>query len=350
MVTASGIDIGGHRVGDGNPCVIVAEIAQAHDGSLGAAHAYIDAVSNTGVDAVKFQTHIASAESTLLEPFRVGGFPQDQSRFEYWRRMEFSHEQWFGLARHAREKGLVFLSTPFSVQAVELLDDIGVPAWKIGSGDINTLPLLDCVSRTGKPVLLSSGMSSWSELDEAVDCVTKNQAPFAVFQCTSSYPCPPEKLGLNIISEIRMRYGCPVGLSDHSGAIYSSLAGVTLGANLIEVHVVFSRDCFGPDVESSLTVRDLADLVEGIRSIERSLVAPVNKDLEAFQFTEMRKQFGRSLVAARDLPVGHRLTADDIGFKKPATGIPAKHLNAIIGRELICPYKCDQLFREDDLE
>ena len=149
-------------------CLIIGEIAQTHDGSLGTAHAYIDAVANAGADAIKFQTHIAAAESTPGEPWRVKFSRQDATRFEYWRRMEFSQEQWHGLAAHARERGLLFLSSAFSPEAVDLLERVGVPGWKVGAGEVSNLPLLEKMARTGKPVILSSGMSDWAELDAAV--------------------------------------------------------------------------------------------------------------------------------------------------------------------------------------
>jgi len=330
--------------------LIIAEVAQAHDGSLGTAHAYIDAIAAAGADAVKFQTHMAEHESSVQESFRANVFPQDATRYEYWKRMEFSAEQWDGLCRHAREKGLIFLSTPFSLQAVELLERLDVPAWKIGSGEIGNLPMLRRVARTGKPVLLSSGMSPWSELDEAVACVQAQGAPLAVFQCTTSYPCPPEQLGLNVLAELRERYRCPVGLSDHSGTIYGALAATALGAELIEVHTVFSRQCFGPDVTSSVTTGELAQLVEGVRSIRRALDHPVMKDDEAAARSDLRVLFGKSLVAARDLPSGHRLTADDILLKKPGSGIPARRFDDFVGRIVKKSCSTNKFFEESDFE
>ncbi len=159
------------EVGAGRPALVVAEVAQAHDGSLGTAHAYIDAAAGAGADAVKFQTHIASAESTPGEPFRVKFSPQDATRYDYWKRMEFSRDGWRGLADHARQAGLIFLSTPFSFEAVELLDDLGMPAWKVGSGEVTNLPMLERMARTRRPVIVSSGMADFAELDRAVACV-----------------------------------------------------------------------------------------------------------------------------------------------------------------------------------
>ncbi|QQS47118.1 MAG: N-acetylneuraminate synthase family protein [Acidobacteriota bacterium] len=332
------------------PCLIVAEIAQTHDGSLGTAHAYIDAVARTGARAIKFQTHIAAAESTPGEPWRVKFSPQDETRYDYWKRMEFTPEQWSGLAEHARRKGLIFLSSAFSFEAVELLEELDVPAWKAGAGEISNLPLIRKMAETGKPVILSSGMSDWDELDAAVNCVRQAGAKVAVLQCTTSYPCPPEKLGLNVIEQLDDRYHCPVGLSDHSGTIYAGIAAVTLGARIIEVHVAFSRECFGPDVSSSITTAELSRLVEGVRFVERALNNPVDKTEMAKGMTDLRLTFGKSVVARRDLPAGHVLTINDLTLKKPGTGIAPSRINELIGKKLATGVKTDQLLSETDFD
>ena len=341
--------IGAREVGAGHPCFVIAEVAQTHDGSLGTAHAYVDAVAKTGADAIKFQTHIAAAESTPGEPFRVAFSRQDASRYDYWRRMEFSVDQWCGLAAHAREAGLAFLSSPFSSVAVVLLEPAGVPAWKMGAGEVANLPLLEQVASTGKPVLLSSGLSAWAELDAAVATV-RAHAPVGVFQTTSAYPCPPEQLGLNVLAELRTRYGCPVGLSDHSATTFAGLAAVTLGASLLELHVTFSRECFGPDVVASVTTGELATLVAGVRFVERALAHPVDKDAMAAQLVELKRMFGKSIVAARELPTGHVIAAADLVYKKPGTGIAAARRDEIVGRQLKRAVSADTLLREEDLE
>ncbi|MDQ3009369.1 MAG: N-acetylneuraminate synthase family protein [Acidobacteriota bacterium] len=331
-------------------CLVIGEIAQTHDGSLGTAHSYIDAVANAGADAIKFQTHIAAAESTPGEPWRIKFSRQDATRYDYWRRMEFTEQQWQGLAEHARERGLIFLSSAFSPEAVELLERVGVPAWKVGAGETSNLPLLEKMASTGKPVILSSGMSGWDELDAAVNCVREGSAKVAVLQCTTAYPCPPEKLGLNVIGQLRQRYQCPVGLSDHSGTIYSGIAAATLGANLIEVHVTFSRECFGPDVPASITTKGLKQLVTGVRFIERALLNPVDKQAMAESFGELRQVFGKSVIAARTLPSGHHLTITDLAFKKPGTGIPAARYREVLNRQLRRPVAADTLLSEEDFE
>ena len=158
-MTSTTLSVAGSPIGTSEPPFVVAEVAQAHDGSLGLAHAFIDAIADAGVDAVKFQTHIADAESTRDEPFRVALSTQDTSRFDYWRRMEFTEDAVVGLASHARERGLVFFSSPFSLEAVDLLERVGVPLWKVGSGEVTNRPLLERLAATGLPVVLSTGMS-----------------------------------------------------------------------------------------------------------------------------------------------------------------------------------------------
>jgi N-acetylneuraminate synthase len=248
--------------------------------------------------------------------------------------MEFTPDGWRGLAEHAAQRGLVFLSTPFSLAAVELLEQLDVPAWKVGSGEVTNLPMLERMAAGRRPVLLSSGMASWRDLDRAAETIRQAGAPLAILQCTTAYPCPPEKIGLNVMAELAARYQCPVGLSDHSGTIFPSLSAVTLGANVLEVHVVFSRECFGPDVSASLTTAELAELVTGVRFIERMLAHPLDKESMAAELTDLKVIFGKSLVAARDLPAGHALGAADVALKKPGTGIPAARLNDVLGRRL----------------
>ena len=343
------MQIADRLVGPGHPCFIIAEVAQAHDGSLGNAHAYIDAVAGAGASAIKFQTHIAAAESTPHEAFRVKFSRQDATRYDYWERMQFTPEQWVGLAEHAREAGLVFLSTPFSFEAVDLLETLDMPAWKVGSGEINNIPMLRRMARTGRPVLLSSGMSSWEDLDVAVSTVRDTGSEVGLFQCTTSYPCPPEKLGLNVIAQLRERYGCAVGLSDHSATTHAGIGAAALGADMLEVHVVFSHACFGPDTTSSLTPEQLAHLVEGARFMRTALANPVDKAAMADSLTELRVLFGKSVVPRRALPAGHVLADEDLALKKPGTGIPASRFDAVLGRTLRRAVEADALLSEDDL-
>jgi N,N'-diacetyllegionaminate synthase len=334
---------------DNTHCLIIGEVAQAHDGSLGTAHAYIDAIARSGANAVKFQTHIAAAESTPSEPWRVRFSYQDVSRFAYWKRMEFTEEQWLGLKRHADEKGIEFLSSPFSIEAAKMLQRIGVRAWKIASGEVSNTPLFDFIIDTRLPVMLSTGMSTIEETDVAVARIQGAGIPVAVSQCTSMYPCPPEKIGLNMIPYYRQRYGCAVGLSDHSGTIFPGLAAATLGIELLEVHAVLSRECFGPDVVASITSAELKTLVEGIRYIERMRTHTVDKDEIAVEMGPLRDLFTKSIVVELDLPVGAVLTPECLTLKKPGTGMPADRLPSMIGRRLRRPLSAGTMLSESDL-
>lgn len=348
--TVPSFEIAGRPVGGGAAPLVIAEVAQAHDGSLGSAHAFVDAVARSGADAIKFQVHIAAEESTLREPWRVRFSRQDATRFDYWKRMEFSEEQWAGLAAHAREAKLIFLASPFSLAACELLERLAVPAWKIGSGEVGNTPMLEWVAKTGKPVLLSSGLSSWRELDSAVELLRRHSSPFAVFQCTTAYPCPPEKVGLNVLAELAARYECPVGLSDHSATTFAGLGAVALGADLLEVHVAFSREAFGPDTSSSLTPAELAELVAGASFLHRERSSPVEKDRSASELADLGRIFGKSLVAARDLAVGHLLAEGDLGLKKPGTGLPPARRDELVGRRLRRALLADEAISEEDVE
>jgi N-acetylneuraminate synthase len=347
---AKNFKIGDQIVGPGKPCLIIAEVAQAHDGSLGTAHAFIDAIAGAGADAVKFQTHIAAAESTPDEPWRVKFSPQDATRFDYWKRMEFTEEQWIGLKQHADESELIFLSSPFSFEAVDLLTRVGVAAWKVPSGETANLPMLDQMTATGLPVILSTGMSPMDEIDTAVERIRSRGLEPTVLQCTTDYPCPAEKVGLNLIADFRERYGCPVGLSDHSGTIYPGLAAATLGIEMLEVHVTFSRKMFGPDVPASITTDELGRLVEGIRFIETMNAYPVNKEDMARDLKPLRDMFTKSVVAQKSLKAGTVLKAEDLTLKKPGTGLPAARLPEIVGRQLKRTVAADAMISEKDLE
>lgn len=329
--------------------LLVAEVGQAHDGSLGLAHQFIDAVADAGADAVKFQTHIADGESTPSEPWRVKFSLQDETRYDYWRRMEFTEKQWHGLRAHADERGLMFLSTPFSPEAVELLDRVGVSMWKIASGEVTNLDMLATLPGD-VPVLLSSGMSTLEELDVAVDTVRAAGRPVAVLQCTSAYPTRPDQVGLNLLDLYRQRWGCPVGLSDHSGTPFPALAATTLGADVIELHVTLSPRMFGPDIAASVTVEELALVKQGMSEIAAMLANPIDKDAAAGDMDEMRRLFTRSLVVRSDLPRGHRVEKADLRAKKPGWGIPPSSIGSVVGRRLTRDIERDELLTEEHLE
>jgi N-acetylneuraminate synthase len=330
-------------------CFVIAEVAQAHDGSLGAAHAFIDAIAAAGGDAVKFQTHFADAESSALEPFRVKFSQQDETRYDYWKRLEFTDEQWDGLARHAKERSLVFLSSPFSLKAVDLLDRLGIRAWKVASGEIANAPMLDRMALTGKPIMMSSGMSGLDEIRWAMNRVRNKVSEVSVMQCTTAYPCPPEKIGLNMLQVLRREFDCPVGLSDHSGTIFPGLAGAAIGMDLLEIHVTFSRAMFGPDVPASVTFEELKTLIEGIRFIEAMNANPVDKEAASEDTAALRAIFMKGLVAAVDIKEGERLNERNLDSRKPMAGISVARYDEVVGKRARRPLQAGTFLQESDV-
>lgn len=314
--------------------LIIAEIAQAHDGSLGMVHAYIDAVAKTGCNAIKFQTHIAVAESSIHEPFRVKFSKQDNTRMEYWERMEFSLEQWKEIKSHCDEVGLEFMSSPFSNTAVDLLEEVGVKRYKVGSGEVNNFVLLQKIAQTGKPVILSSGMSSFEELDATVQFLRDRNVDFSILQCTTSYPTSPEQYGLNVIRELKERYDVPIGFSDHSAGIEGCIAATSLGAEILEFHVVFDKEMFGPDAKSSLTMEETKTVVQAVTNISIALNNPINKN-DNTQFSKLKSIFEKSLAVNKSLPKGHVITFSDLETKKPkGFGILASEYERVIGKSI----------------
>ena len=336
-------------IGPGEPPFIIAEIAQAHDGSLGMAHAFIDTAADVGVDAIKFQTHIAEAESTLDEPFRAKFSKQDETRFDYWKRMEFTASQWANLASHAHDRGLLFLSSPFSIEAVNLLNEIGMPAWKIGSGEIENQPLITAMQCTGKPFLVSTGMSTYSEISAVCNRLEATGNQYALFQCTSQYPVALEKVGLNVIDKLRERFGCPVGLSDHSGTLFPALAAMAMGADLIEVHLTFHKQMFGPDTAASIDCSQLDFLIQCRDAFNKMNQHPIDKDQVACELDTTRRIFARSLALCNDLLAGTIIKPSMLTLKKPGTGIPYEDMDRICGKRLRANTPANRLLTKDDL-
>ena len=279
--------IGSREIRPGR-CFVIAEVGLAHDGNVTIAHSYIDAVAKRGVDAVKFQCHLGDS----VDKWRVWPrTPRNESRQEYWKRTDFTPEDWKGLAADAGYYDIEFLCSPFSVEAVERINPL-VPAWKVPSGKIADMELLGAIKATGKPVILSTGMATRDETQAAVDEFRGSGVKHALLQCTSKYPCSPEETGFSEFAWLRGDpiKDYPVGLSDHSGTIYAGIAAAALGAQILEVHVCFSKEQGGFDVEASLDMDQLEQLVEGVRFVEEAL-QPVDKDQMAKELSREREIF-----------------------------------------------------------
>lgn len=331
---------------------LIAEIAQAHEGSLGILHSYIDALAGTGVDAIKFQTHLADYESSQYEQFRVNFSYVDATRFDYWKRMEFSFEQWLEIKKHCDEAGLEFMSSPFSNKAIEWLEKIGVQRYKIASGELSNFLMLDCLSKIGKPVILSTGLVDDEELETAYTFLRKRINDITILQCTTMYPTPPEKIFLNRIVELRHKFNCKVGLSDHSGSIYPGIAACALGAAAIEFHAVFDKRMFGPDSKASLEINEIKQLVEGVRFVSNAVsVGDQGNPEHNAEKSKLKTLFGKSLAVNKPLVKGHVITFEDLEAKKPAGyGIDTKSYSDVLGRVMKRDIRQHEFINYEDFE
>lgn len=336
--------IGSRELGPGKDALVIAEIGNNHDGSVRQAERLIMAAVEAGADAVKFQTHIADAE---MLPWVPTPPHFDEPRYEFTKRMELTVDDHRRLKALAEEQGLLFFSSPFSVDAVDLLEQVEVPAYKIASGEVTNPPLLEAVAATGKPVLVSSGMSGLDDVERAVGVFRAAGSPFLVMQCTSTYPCPPEAVNLRGMVSMGERLGCPYGLSDHTPDVYTSIAAVALGASAVEKHFTLSKRLYGPDHHASLEPDELSRLVEGVRQVHAAMGTGVKERDPAHD--PVRATFEKSVVSAAAIPAGTVLDRSMLTTKRPGTGIPAVRFAELVGRRASRDIEPNSLLEEDDL-
>ena len=326
--------------------MIVAEIGSTHDGSFGNACKLVEVASDCGADIVKFQVHIPDAESLVDAPNPA--YFHGEPRYEYFARTSFPQEDWIRLKQLADDCGIQFFASPFSNEAVDLLERLGVFGYKIASGEVTNLPLLEKIAQIGKPVFLSSGMSNWTELDAAVAVLIKS-CTLTVLQCSSIYPCPAEKIGLNVIADMKERYDCAIGFSDHSFGITAALAATAIGVSTIEKHLTLSRYMYGSDAKNSLEPEEFKEMVRGIREIEQIMKYPIDKN-DTREFENVRSVFQKSIVAAHKTEAGTRLTMEHLAFKKPGDGITANKYKDILGNKLKYSIEKNEKFTPESLE
>ena len=330
------IDIQGRPVGDGAPCFIIAEAGVNHNGDLDLARELIDVAAAVGADAVKFQSFKAADLVTADAPkaaYQKRTTGEEQSQFEMLRRLELSEEAHVELIDHCRRKRITFLSTPFDERSADLLERLGVPAYKIPSGEMTNLPLLAHIARKRLPMVVSTGMCNLSEVETAVDCLEKcGLRDLVLLHCVSNYPADPADVNLRAMQTMRTAFGYPVGYSDHTQGDAVGLAAVALGACVVEKHFTLDRKLPGPDHQSSLEPGELAQFVRSVRAVEAALgtgrkrPAPCEVDTAAV----VRK----SLVAACDLPAGTVLTESCVASRRPGTGLPPGMRPHILNRKL----------------
>jgi N-acetylneuraminate synthase/N,N'-diacetyllegionaminate synthase len=323
-----------------------------HNGDIALARKLVEEAKRCGADVVKFQTFRAEAlvdrDAPQAEYQRVNT-GRTESQFEMLKKLELPFSAFRELKELAESLGLVFLSTPFDDVSVDLLEEIGVPAYKVSSGDLTNTLLLRRLARTGKPILLSTGMASGHEVEDAVGLL-QTLAPqrLILLQCTTRYPCPPEQANLSVMEEFRRRFNVPVGFSDHTEGVEIPLAAVALGACVLEKHFTLGRDMEGPDHRVSLEPSELAALVQGVRKVEKAIGAPGKHRLAEEEATA--KLVRKSLAAATDLPAGTILTEAHITAIRPGTGLDPAQAASIAGRKLKQPVKAGHLFAWSDFE
>ena len=315
-----------------NELNIVAEIAQYHDGSLGRVYALIDALSNTGVSGIKFQIHNAEFESSKDEPWRVEFSKQDDSRYNYWKRVQFDKNQWKDIRNYVKGKKLDFICSPFSIESAKMMFDIGVDAWKIASGELTNVTLLNYLVQTKLPIICSTGMSNWAEIDQVYDIL--KETDLIMVQCTSKYPTRYDEIGINVMNLMKEKYNIAVGLSDHSGSITPSIISTVLGANYLEFHVCFSKEDYGSDVSSSLTIDEIKLLMTNIKAIKQILDNPVDKDFMSTSLSETRFAFNKSICLNKQIEKDAVLSKNDLMCIKPAKGISASYFNQVVGKKV----------------
>ena len=316
--------------------LVVAEIGQSHDGSLNYVHSFIDAASKAGADVVKFQAHFAEEESTFDDKFRTFTSYKNETRFEYWKRMQFTIEEWQQIKKHIKQKKMFFSSSVFSNKSIQILNKIGVDIWKIPSGESLNLNLIKEVTNTStKPLFISTGMNYQHEVNKIYRFMKQKKNQFILMHCVSEYPTNLNNIGFNVINDFLNKYDCMIGYSDHSGNLDVSLISLGFKISALEVHVTFNKNLYNPDSSSSIDFKELEYLSNFIKLKKHLIKKTISKNKIAKKLAKNRKLFSRSLALFKDMKSGQKIKLSDITLKKPGTGLKWNEKNKIIGKELI---------------
>tara|TARA_B100000965_G_C19601690_1_gene763144 strand:+ start:5465 stop:6448 length:984 start_codon:yes stop_codon:yes gene_type:complete len=309
--------------------MIIAEIGSVHDGSFGNAKKLIEVAKNSGADFVKLQMHIA--ESETLRDANNPIYFKDESRFKYFKRTSFNFSQWKSLYDYSKSKKIGFMCSVFSERAFDTLIKLGVKNIKIPSGEVNNTPLLEYISKEKKiNIFLSTGMSSWSEITNAIKILKKHK--IILMQCTSMYPCPNNYVGLNVIKEMKMKYGAKYsyGFSDHTEGSEAAIGAVIFGAEYIEKHITFSRKMYGSDAKFAMEPENFFKFCNSIKKTKKIISTPVNKN-NLKPFKKMKKIFEKNIIAKINIKKGQKIKFSDLEFKKSKSGIKAFNYKEILG-------------------
>lgn len=346
------VRIGSHEIGPGRPVFVVAEVGINHNGDMDSAHRMIDAAAEAGADAVKFQNYRTEdfvSDRGLTYTYVSQGKTIQESQYELFKRCELRREALRELKAHCDERGIVFHSTPTSRAGIRDLVDVGAAVLKNGSDYLTHLPLIEAMGATGLPTVLSTGMATLSEIDEAVRAFRQTgNDQLILLHCTSAYPTPPEDVHLRKIPTLAAAFGCPVGLSDHTAGIAAAAGAVALGACWIEKHFTLDKNCSGPDHRFSADPIEFRALVESVRAVEKCL-GQSYVGLTASEHSG-RRDFRLSCTAARTLAAGTVLGREDLAFRRPGTGVPPARAHLLLGRALRREVPLGEVIRLGDLE
>jgi N,N'-diacetyllegionaminate synthase len=325
------IEIAGRKVGDGHPCFVIAEAGVNHNGDINLARELVKVAAKAGADAIKFQTFTADRLATATAPkatYQVARTEQGESAQAMLKRLELDADDHKTLIQDCKREGIMFLSSAFDEQSADLLEELGVQAYKIPSGEITNIPYLRHMASKGKPLIVSTGMSTLDEVAVAFDAVKR--VPVVLLHCVSLYPSPPEGTNLRAMQTMRERFRVPVGYSDHTEGVDVALAAVALGASMLEKHFTTDRKLPGPDHAASLEPHELARMILGIREVEASLGDGVKRPLP--EEAETARVARKSVVAAKDIAEGTAIDRDMLAVMRPGTGLPPTKLEWVVGR------------------
>ncbi|MGH9152655.1 MAG: N-acetylneuraminate synthase family protein [Acidimicrobiales bacterium] len=349
MIDPVEISIGSRKVGDGHPCYVIAEAGSNHNRDFGMARRLIDVAAQAGADAVKFQTFTGrTLYSRRAKGFRYLEGVSDLSPAALLESLELPRDWHTDLADHSAACGIEFLSSPFDRDAVDQLDALDVAAFKVASFELVDLPLIRYIGERRRPVILSTGMATLGEIEDALEAARAGGTDqLAVLQCASVYPAPATSMNLRAISTLKAAFRLPVGLSDHSLGIHIPVAAVALGADLLEKHFTLDRTLPGPDHSFAIQPDELRCLVEQVREVEAALGDGVKAGPTPAEAEEMFAKARRSVVAAVRIPEGHRIQREMLTVKRPGFGIKPKFIDALVGRTATTTIEEDEVITWD---
>jgi len=344
--------VGAAWIGPGHPCYVIAEAGVNHNGSLDMALELVRKAAEAGADAVKFQTFKAESlvsASAPMAAYQKENLKSDGGQLEMLRKLELTDEQFRQIRAACLSHGIEFISTPFDLESARFLDGMGVPAFKVGSGELTNLPFIHALASLGKPILMSTGMSDMEEVEAAVSTIrAAGDPPLAILHCTSAYPAPPETCNLRAMDSLSKTFAVPVGYSDHTVGWDICLAAVALGATVLEKHFTLDPSLPGPDHRASLDPLQLRTMIQEVRRVESALGSGVKAPVAAELDT--RRVARKSLVLARPVPKGGMIREEDLTVKRPGTGIPPSRWRSVVGRRLTVEGTADRVLSWDDLE